>query len=267
MATNCPLSTAAKPGGAHLRALAIALFAALILALCLGVRPVRAEPLAGLTYLTEEYYPFNYTENGRLKGISCELLRMVWGELGVQPKPVEVLPWARGYERVRHEPNTVLFSMARTPERERLFRWAGPIMTVRFVLIARKHRAIRIDSLDDLRGMTVGTVRDDISDTLLSDYRTIANIQPVADMRQNIGKLMSNRLDMVAYEEACWGKIAVRSGLSPDDFETVFVLRETPVYFAFSAGTPDTVFKPFRDALDQARKRPRFERILDQYLK
>ncbi|AMK10635.1 substrate-binding periplasmic protein [Pseudodesulfovibrio indicus] len=265
MVSHFPVS-ALKATHRHSPGLALAALTLFVLLLAPSARPALAEPLPGLTYLTEEYYPFNYTENGDLKGVSYELLRMVWEELGMPPKPVEVLPWARGYERVRFEKGTVLFSMARTPERERLFHWVGPIMAVRFVLIARKDRAIRLDSLDDLRGMTVGTLRGDVSDTLLTAYQTIASIQPVADMRQNIDKLMNNRLDMVAYEELSWDKIAARSGLTVDDFETVYVLRETPVYFAFNKDVCEVVVKQFQEALDRARKRSRFRQILDDYL-
>lgn len=226
-----------------------------------------ADPLERLTYLTEEYYPYNYTEDEKLKGISVDLLRLVWEELGIHPAPAESLPWARAYERLQTEPGTVLFSMARTPEREPLFRWAGPIAPVRFVLIGRKDHAIRLNTLDDLRGLSVGTLRDDVSDTLLAGYRGVARIQPVADMRQNISKLMSNRLDLVAYEEASWRKIATRSGLSPDDFETVYVLRETPVYYAFHHDTPEAVVTRFQCALDRVKSRPDFQRLLDDYLR
>ena len=228
---------------------------------------VATNPLERLTYLTEEYYPYNYTEDGKLKGISVDLLHMVWKELGIHPAAVESLPWARAYERLQNEPDTVLFTMARTPERDPLFRWAGPIDTVRFVLIARKDHRIQLDSLNDLAGLSVGTLRDDVSDTLLAPYRGIAHIQAVADMKQNISKLMNNRLDLVAYEENSWRKIAVRSGLSPDDFETVYVLRETPVYYAFHRDTPEALVAQFQCALERVKARPEYQRLFEDYLR
>ncbi|WFS62020.1 transporter substrate-binding domain-containing protein [Pseudodesulfovibrio thermohalotolerans] len=227
----------------------------------------KPKALEAYTWLTEEYYPFNYTENGRLRGISVDLLRMVWGELNISPKPVESMPWARAYERVQHEAHTVLFSMARTPEREKLFQWAGPIASVRFVLIARKDRHIHLETLDDLEGLTVGTLRKDVLDALLAKYQDIARIQPVVSMDQNINKLMTNRLDMVAYEETSWYKIAARYGFDPDDFETVYVLRETPVYYAFNPATPTNLVNVFQTALDRVKARPEYPALLDAYLR
>jgi polar amino acid transport system substrate-binding protein len=226
-----------------------------------------AERLAGYTWLTEEYYPFNYRENGVMKGVSVDLLRMVWAELGTEGHPVECMPWARAYERVQHEPGTALFCMARTPEREHAFRWAGPIASVRFVLIARKDHHLHLDSLDGLKGLSVGTLREDISDTLLAGYQNVASIQPVAHMRQNISKLMSGRLDLVAYEEGCWRKITARHGLDPDSVETVYVLRETPVYYAFHPDTPPELVAAFQAALDRVKARPGYRELLDAYLR
>jgi polar amino acid transport system substrate-binding protein len=226
-----------------------------------------ADRLAGYTWLTEEYYPFNYKENGVMKGLAVDLLRMVWAELGTPEQPVESMPWARAYERVQHEPRTALFCMARTPERENAFRWAGPIASVRFVLIARRERHISLTSMDDLKGLAVGTVREDISDTLLAGYRDVASIQPVARMRQNIDKLMTGRLDLVAYEEGSWRKITAREGLDPDSFETVYVLRETPVYFAFHPDTPPELVDAFQAALDKVKERPGYRELLDAYLR
>ncbi|XXJ21074.1 substrate-binding periplasmic protein [Desulfovibrio caledoniensis] len=226
-----------------------------------------ADRLAEYAWLTEEYYPFNYEENGVMKGVAVDLLRMVWAELGTPEQPVESMPWARAYERVRHEPGTALFCVARTPERENAFRWAGPIASARFALIARKERRISLTSLDDIKGLAVGTVREDISDALLAGYRSVARIQPVARMRQNIDKLMTGRLDMVAYEEGCWHQITAREGLDPDSFEIVYVLRETPVYFAFHPDTPPELVDAFQAALDKVKERPGYQDLLGAFLR
>jgi polar amino acid transport system substrate-binding protein len=242
---------------------------ALMLCLLLTCSPIsiHAQPLEELTYLTEEYYPYSYTEYGTIKGIGIDLLHMTWKELGISPVAIQILPWARGYDRIQNEPSTVLFSMARTTERENLFKWAGPITTVRFVLIAKKEKHIRLSCLDDLAGYRVGTIRKDISDIILDNYRDIARIEAVANMEQNINKLMSNRLDMVAYEEQSWRRIATRFNLPTDDYETVFSLQKTPIYYAFHRDTRDDLVQKFQDALDRVKASPAFQKVLDNYLK
>jgi polar amino acid transport system substrate-binding protein len=241
----------------------------ILLAICLtlGGRPAGAEEMPELTYLTEEYFPFNYTDGDRVKGVSTDLLRLIWTRLGLPKQPIRVMPWARAYERIRHQPGTVLFSMARTPEREDLFRWVGPIMTVRFALFAKKDKNITLTDLDQMKGYSVGILREDISDAILTPYASSNSIEPVADMRQNVLKLKEDRLDMVAYEEFCWPRLVTRLGLDPEDFETVFVLRETPVYYAFHRDTPPETVDAFQQALDSIKNTPAYPHILSLYMR
>ena len=219
-----------------------------------------------LTYLTEEYFPFNYTQDGVAKGISPDLLRAVWREMGVKPQPILVLPWARGYQRIQQEKNTVLFSMARTPERETMFKWVGPIYVARFVLISKRGGGFNIHGLRDLQGMRIGTLREDVSDALLDDAKSFARVEAVSDMSQNLSKLLANRLDMIAYEENAWWRMAERNDLSPEHFEVVYVIRETPVYYAFHPSAPQSLIDRFQQALDTVRNSPEYEWILRQYL-
>jgi polar amino acid transport system substrate-binding protein len=232
----------------------------------LALTPAPAHAGWEISYLTEEYYPFNYTEDGDLKGISVNLLRLIWKELGQPDQPIQVMPWARAYDRVCNVSNTVLFSMARTSQRENLFRWAGPIATVRFVLVARKSSRIVLDDLDKAEGYRIGTLRDDITDALLQKHGERNKIEALANMEQNILKLMEGRLDMVAYEERSWKQIAIRHGLSPDDFETVSVLSETPVFYAFNLDIPPNLYWDFQRALDRVKTTPQYQEILDKHL-
>lgn len=232
-----------------------------------GVRCAHAESLENLTYLTEEYFPFNYTDDGEVKGISADLLRLVWARLGIPEQSIRVMPWARAYDQALLQPGTVLFNMAKTPERDCLFRWAGPIMTVRFVLIAKRERNLSLAGLDDLKGFSIGTMREDIADTILAPHARNNTIQPVADMGQNLRKLVDDRLDMIAYEAFSWPRLATKHGLDPEDYESVLVLRETPIYYAFHLGTsPESVVK-FQKALDEIKSTAAYQHILSRYMR
>lgn len=229
-------------------------------------RLASAQSLEDITYLTEEYYPFNYTEDGKIKGLSADLLRLIWDRLEIPQQEIESMPWARAYDRAQFEPNTALFSMARSPEREAMFKWVGPIMVVRFVLIAKKEKHIAITDLTQLAGFSIGTMREDISDTILTPYGKKNTIEPLADMRQNIKKLLKDRLDMVAYEENAWPHLLTRLGLDPNDFETILVLKKIPVYYAFHPNTPPEVIARLQQALDLIKDSADYRLLLSKYL-
>jgi len=49
---------------------------------------------------------------------------------------VHIVPLADGFQQAQGNTSTVLFSIVRTPEREPLYKWAGPFTKTSFVLFA-----------------------------------------------------------------------------------------------------------------------------------
>ena len=82
--------------------------------------------LATLTYMTEEYYPYNFLEDGVVQGISVDIIEEVFSDLNVDLSQERVIlsTWEEGYQKTLSTPGYVLFSTARTPEREEKFLWA-----------------------------------------------------------------------------------------------------------------------------------------------
>ena len=97
---------------------------------------VLSAPVAAVTLLTEENPPFNFTEEGRLVGMSSEIVLEAARRANL-PVKTEVLPWERAYLRAQAERDTCLFSTARLENRERLFVWVGPIATNLWALFGR----------------------------------------------------------------------------------------------------------------------------------
>ena len=115
-----------------------------------------------LTYITEQYPLYNFQKDDRLQGISIDLLEKAWEIMGesLNRSIIELLPYTDGYQRTLKETNTVLFSTARLPEREQLFKWAGPIGPIRNVLLAKKDKNISITTAEDLRKYRIGAIKD-----------------------------------------------------------------------------------------------------------
>jgi polar amino acid transport system substrate-binding protein len=87
-----------------------------------------------ITYMTEDYPPSNYIENGVLKGVAVDVLKAVWKKINSKEMHIQLYHWARGYQLALTKPNTMLFAMTRSPEREKLFKWVGPIYRGRYSL-------------------------------------------------------------------------------------------------------------------------------------
>jgi ABC-type amino acid transport substrate-binding protein len=225
--------------------------------------------------MTEEYPPYNYREKGELKGFAVDLmvrmLETVGADLGRDD--IRLMPWSNAYNQTLNRDNTVLFAMSRTDAREDLFKWVGPIAVNRISLIAPKSKQIQIDSLEDARPYRIGAIRDDSGEALLRQggiekgkIERVANVMSMARM------LAADRIDMAAYSNISFSRILKKNGLSPQDYEAVYVLDEVPAYYAFNNQIPDAVVQAFQRALDDLKRPPEgggksvHRQILDDYL-
>jgi polar amino acid transport system substrate-binding protein len=257
----------------HLLLIVVLLGALLLTAGCLSDR----EPDASvtLTYYTEQLPPYNYEENGTLKGISVDLLESVTEELGakVPREEVHLVPWAEGYQAALTQPGTVLFSTVRTSEREQSFKWAGPIYTDREVLFARRDRGITLQSPADLTGYRIGVTAGDIAIQQLLELGVNQNqLVPESNVSALIAKLESGEIDLWACPEPSGRYFAEHVTGNYYTYAVVYNLQTSDGYYAFSKDVPDSTVLSFQQALDAVKEEKdaagisRYERILGRYI-
>jgi polar amino acid transport system substrate-binding protein len=215
--------------------------------------------------MTEEYPPFNYTENGQLTGLSFDVMVEVLNRVG-HPNTIKVQPWSRAYNLILAKDNRILFSMTRTDQREPLFKWVGPIAANKWVFFAKKGSNITITSLDDARKVKkIGTYKDDAAELFLKK-RGFTNIDSVIDDLANVKKLVAGRVDLwiVGYLQ---GLHKARTAVGDSAvLEKVFDVKDTQFYIAFSKSTPDAVIAKWQAALDGIKKDGTYDRILKKYM-
>lgn len=226
-------------------------------------------PLDDLTIITEDYPPFNFEQDGKLKGISTEIV----GELlkiGGSDKTIDdikLISWARGYNLAQTEPNHALYSTTRTEKRETLFKWVGPFVPTVVGLIAKKERGLVISSADDLQKLRIGAVRDDIGHQLLLEVGMPTDrLEAVQFNDQNYKKLFSDRIDAIAYETTVSNWRIRNMGQNPEDFEVIHELRRAELYLALHKDTPDEIVTGLQKALDMIKRNGTYQAILDKYM-
>ncbi|MCP3873896.1 MAG: transporter substrate-binding domain-containing protein [Desulfobacteraceae bacterium] len=141
-----------------------------------------------LIYATEDFAPYNYLENGELKGFSVDLLKIIWQELRIKPQQINVYPWARAYKMLKDGNNVMLFTTAKTEDRANLFKWVCPIsVNTRTVLISLAKNQSAIRSLDELKKCKIGIVRGDAAEQiLLASGFSSDQMDSVSTLVQNI---------------------------------------------------------------------------------
>ena len=240
----------------------------LLLLALLSAAPARAgwktDAAERLLYMTEEYWPMNFTRDGRLTGLSVDLLKQVWREMGVREQPIHIFPWPRAYEMGHVDPGTVLFAMYRTKGREPDFKWVGPIVRGRTEVFTLRSRHLGARSLRDLGGWRLAAVRDVASANILRDagLAYTGSRTPAPAIRM----LERDRVDAVAMDALQFRHFAARLGCPPGEFKPIMTLCTDPLYYAFSRDTPDALIKRFQQALDTVTRRPSYRVLLDRYL-
>lgn len=209
-----------------------------------------------LTYITEQYPPYNFQEDNILQGISVDLLEKMWETMGVDlnRSAIKLLPWTEGYQRTLNENNTVLFTTFKLSEREQLFKWVGPATSGRDVLLAKRDKNVTIEDPKDLKKFRIGAIKDDVAlqrllnSGLSRDDLIIENTSaPMIEMLEN------GSIDAWAYNDLAGIALIQEAGANASDYEIAYVFAQSNGYFAFNKETPDSVVQSFQEALDHIK--------------
>lgn len=209
-----------------------------------------------LDYLSEEWAPFNYEKKGVAAGISVDILEAVFRNLGVNRSraDVRIVPLAEGFHAAQKGPGKVLFAIARTPERDPLYKWAGPFTTASFVLYAPMRSNITLTSDRDLHRYSIGAVLASIENDLLAQ-RGVAAARVVnrKTPEELLRMLEAGEIDLWATGDLAGRYQMLQTAKNPDAFESVYTLSKNDLYFIFSKDVPDALVDAFKQALGAVR--------------
>ena len=212
------------------------------------------------TIITEDYPPFNYSDKDVRKGLSTEIFELILKNLNSTKtvKDIKALPWSTGYNLALSKENTALFSMARISEREELFKWVGPITSVKVSIIAPKSKGIKLSKIEDLVKYKIGLVKDDAAKHLLLLSYNVPkdNLKEFIKLSDSISQLDAGSIDLAASGEIAFKSEIKQKGKKNNDYETVFLLKESELFYAFNKNTPDSLIKQVQEAFDKVKNSP-----------
>ena len=217
---------------------------------------------------TLEYPPICFTKDGKVTGVATEIVREIMKRLGVSYK-INSLPWKRGYRYLSEEPNVMLFTVTRTPDRENHFKWVGPVISSRLVFFAKKDSEIEIKSLEDAKKVDrIGLVQGYSVERHLRK-QGFTNIDTVSGSeKKNPLKLMDGRITLWATVDLVGIYNAKLQGINPKDMKIVYVIiKDQHKYIAFSKPIPDEMVQKWQNVLDEMKQDGAYEKILNKWIK
>lgn len=238
--------------------------------LCVGffLIPAHAEKIVFASY--DDIPPKIYRENGELKGSYVEVIREVCKRMKVEAV-FETYPWARAEVMAEIGKVDALFPPFLTEARQKVFYFPEePISKTRNMAFALKRRKLKIKSLEDMKGLTVG-VNDRYSyGEAFDKFKKELRLDNSTSQEMLVKKLKSNeinRVDLVISSEEAFWFLSKKLGYQ-DQFEKVFFVSENPAYVAFSKASGsdrEQMALKFGKALSRLKKEGVVQRILDKY--
>lgn len=245
-----------------------------VLWLTLLAMPARGGNLPAVVVVTEDARPLHYLWQGQLQGEAPQLVRQLMQRAGLAYSQ-QVYPWARAYMMASSLPNVLIYSMARTPEREPHFHWVGKLLTVQYAMYALQSRSdIRARSVDELRAYRIGVTASDVRAHWLREQglrdatpASRAGLDIADDGMSNLRKLMQGRVDMVPTSHVGLKSFCQSEGVDCSRFRRVMVLPfSVDLYLAASLKTSPAVLRALRAAYDRMQQDGSYHQLLSPYL-
>ncbi|MFC7419689.1 substrate-binding periplasmic protein [Iodobacter arcticus] len=239
----------------------------LFMALNLTLHTAAAEVIK---IVTEELAPYNFTEKGVLTGFSTEVIQAILKEMKIQGD-FQSMPWARAYDTALNHKNILIYSIGRTAQREKLFKWIGPIAPANNYLFSLANHNIKINHLEEAKKYQIGSVNTDIGEQFLESQGFIkgTNLQSSVKYLLNYEKLKRGRVDLWVMNEMAAYHLVRKFGDDPNKVLSKAYrldLIGDGYFMAFSHKTSDEMVERFRQGLDTIKKNGTFDLIKKKWL-
>ena len=237
--------------------------------LFIGTAQAADSPDTDIVLLTENFPPYNMAKNGKnfaqgenIDGIATDIVREIFKRTDITYSLTLRFPWERVYKLALENPGYGAFVMARLPDRERLFKWVGPIGPDDWIMLAKADSKITLETLDDARKYKIGAYKGDAIATTLAKQ----GLKPVVVLRDqdNAKKLVSGQIDLWATGDPAGRYLARQEGVS--GLKTVLRFNSAELYLALNKDVPDETVAKLQAALDQLRKEGVVDNIMAKYL-
>jgi polar amino acid transport system substrate-binding protein len=240
---------------------------ALSLWILLAIQSVAA-PLRVVIF---ELPPLEYKEQGALKGAAVDIVTEVFSRMK-QPIRLELYPFARALKMIKEGDADAIFAIVKKPERELYLDFPSEVLIEQTAsMFARKNAPIQFDGnfrklcayrFGILIGATYGPQWDEAVQTGI-----ISKIEAVPDYRQNVLKLVNDRVDIIIgprlpmlYAIEKLGQQGAVKELSP-------AIEIVPTYLAFSKTrvAPD-IKAQFERILKDLKEDGTYDKIIQRYI-
>lgn len=237
----------------------------LLCALLLSLEGLATERL---NIYTEKHVPYNFLEQDQPRGINLELVQRSCELAGIHCQ-FHFYPWLRAFDHSLKDEQGGLMSTSRSPQREKLFQWVGPLVAFdAFFYRLRSRTDLIAPDLEHAKAYSIGVVRGDVYEQLLlqAGFEHGKNLLDFPSHSTIIKLFMQGKIDLILGSELT---LPYRFYLEGQDVTLVEPVLEVPShagnYLALNLAVPAAMRERLQVALERLRQDGEFTAIIDRY--
>ncbi|MGX9461612.1 substrate-binding periplasmic protein [Shewanella sp. A14] len=217
-------------------------------------------------FYTETYPPFqSRNHQGKLTGFAIDILQTSQQYLDFDID-IQIMPWSRAYRNAKKNPNTFIFSIGKTEQRLKSFKWVDNFYTVQDAIYKKASRTdINITNLSDIDRYSLALSRDDVALERLNINHQYANIYIVSNQITALKMLNFDRVDLIYNNEIGFKEVVNLLGLEQRDFIPAFIAHQIDVGLATHKDTRIDLLNKMKQAMKTMRKNNEFDDIVAKW--
>jgi polar amino acid transport system substrate-binding protein len=207
-----------------------------------------------------------YYENGESKGPSIEILQAILKEAQLDAK-VEFMPWIRAFSTASNNPNTLILSMIRTPERDDNFHWLIKVSNLSRVFISLTSKPENhVNNMHQAKQKLIAIVLGSAGYKELTShgFSEQENLYFVSDSELMVNLLENGRVDLV-YDDPVNVQNILNERGSLDVaiyYKEIAPENERSSYIAINKATDITIVNRLQQAARKFEKTAEYARLL-----
>jgi polar amino acid transport system substrate-binding protein len=208
--------------------------------------------------VTDEAVPLQYIANGKVSGKTTRVVEAALKLAKIDAK-IEIYPWARSITIAKNEPNTLIYPLIRSAEREKLFQWIGEILVFKLAFVALKsNTAVQLYEINDAKGLRLAVMRNDYTHNVLvrSGFKENIDFKVFSEFTQLLKLLYADKIDTFIADLELLKETARNMGFDEEQLIEAYVIpgQQMSVYLAANNQTDPDIVNALKVSLRSVKK-------------
>lgn len=232
----------------------------------------KPQKLEDLNFYTEDMFPFQYTVDGKLKGVCYDVVFELCSKLKIKPD-VQVFDWEKSSRKAAKDKNSCLFSVTRTKSRENQYWWIGPIIKYDIAVYKLKKRNdIKIKDIKELNNYKLLIKNDSFYSNIIMKQHGVEKFTEIEESIKNkalyaLNELFAENTELIVLSKLETEAMCEFAGYDFDKLEIAYENDDlnSDLYLGLNKEIDNKIMEKVTTAFEKLRNDGSLKEILNKY--